>query len=118
MAVTGKTVLITGSSHGIGAATALAFAREGCAIGVNYNKDPEGAEKTAAQVRELGADGRWVLRSHPSEREAARRWLQRGLDAHEAVGPGASDTAMLRDRLRIESSDEVPAGELRLARDD
>lgn len=56
MAVTGKTVLITGSSHGIGAATALAFAREGCAIGVNYNKDPEGAEKTAAQVRELGAD--------------------------------------------------------------
>ncbi|NMA45755.1 MAG: SDR family oxidoreductase [Lentisphaerae bacterium] len=56
MSVAGKTVLITGSSHGIGAATALAFAREGCAIGVNYNKDPEGAEKTAAQVREIGAD--------------------------------------------------------------
>lgn len=76
------------------------------------------ADDPAARLRELGADGRWVLRSHPSEREAARRWLQRGLDAHEAVGPGASDTAMLRDRLRIESSDEVPAGELRLARDD
>ena len=56
MSVSGKKVLITGSSHGIGAATALAFAKEKCAIGLNFNKNPEGAEETAARIREIGAE--------------------------------------------------------------
>ncbi len=56
MSVAGKRVLITGSSHGIGAATALAFAREGCKVGVNYCKNPEGAEEVARKVRELGGE--------------------------------------------------------------
>lgn len=76
------------------------------------------ADDPAARLRELDPEARWVLRSHPAEREEARRWLQRGLDAHAAGGAGASDTAMPRDRLRLESSDDVPAGELRLTRDD
>ncbi len=54
MAVTGKRVLITGSSHGIGAATALAFAAEGCEVGINFCKNPEGAEAVAAGIRRLG----------------------------------------------------------------
>ena len=55
MSVKGKRVLITGSSHGIGAATAIAFAKEGCSIGLNYNRNPEGAEAVAEKIRELGA---------------------------------------------------------------
>lgn len=54
MSVQGKRVLITGASHGIGAATAVAFAQEGCCVGINYNKNPEGAEETAAKVKEAG----------------------------------------------------------------
>ncbi|MBS1371770.1 MAG: SDR family oxidoreductase [Lentisphaeria bacterium] len=56
MSVTGKRVLITGASHGIGAATAIAFAREGCGVGINYCRNPEGAEEVAAQVRKLGCE--------------------------------------------------------------
>lgn len=56
MSVAGKRVLITGSSHGIGAATAIAFAREGCAVGLNCNRNPEGAEETAAKIRALGRE--------------------------------------------------------------
>ena len=56
MSVQNKRVLMTGSSHGIGAATAVAFAREGCKIGINCNKDPQGAEAVAAQVREAGGE--------------------------------------------------------------
>lgn len=55
MSVVGKRVLITGSSHGIGAATAIAFAREGCAVGLNYHRNPEGAEEVAAKIRESDA---------------------------------------------------------------
>lgn len=56
MSVRNKRVLITGSSHGIGAAAAMAFAREGCQIGINCCKDMEGAKSIAAKVRELGGE--------------------------------------------------------------
>ncbi len=56
MAVNGKRVFITGSSHGIGAATAIAFAKAGCKIGINCNKNPAGAEETAEKVRAAGGE--------------------------------------------------------------
>ena len=56
MSVKNKRVLITGASNGIGAAAAVAFAREGCSVGINYNCHPEGAEATAARVREAGGE--------------------------------------------------------------
>jgi NAD(P)-dependent dehydrogenase (short-subunit alcohol dehydrogenase family) len=49
-----KNVLITGASHGIGAAAALAFAQAGYNVGVNYFKDRDGAESTAVKIREIG----------------------------------------------------------------
>lgn len=50
-----RNILITGSSHGIGAAAAIAFARdEGANIGITCNRNPEGAEKTAAECGRFG----------------------------------------------------------------
>ena len=47
--------LVTGASRGIGAATALAVARAGHDVVVNYASDGEAAERVAVQVRGLGA---------------------------------------------------------------
>lgn len=53
----GKTALITGASRGIGAAAALALARQGVSrFLLQYNSYPEGAARTAAEVREAGAE--------------------------------------------------------------
>ncbi|MBQ9994251.1 MAG: SDR family oxidoreductase [Clostridia bacterium] len=49
-----KTVLITGASGGIGRAMALAFAEEGYAIAVHYNKGRESAMETAQQITDAG----------------------------------------------------------------
>ncbi|MBQ4313524.1 MAG: SDR family oxidoreductase [Clostridia bacterium] len=49
-----KTVLITGASGGIGRAMALAFAEEGYAIAVHYNKGREAAMETARQITDAG----------------------------------------------------------------
>ena len=49
-----KTVLITGASRGIGAATAYCFAKEGYNVVVNYNKSREKAEKLVSELTNQG----------------------------------------------------------------
>jgi glucose 1-dehydrogenase len=50
----GKVALVTGASAGIGRATALALAREGADVAVNYLTFPDAAEELAGEVRALG----------------------------------------------------------------
>ena len=49
-----STVLVTGSSAGIGQAAALAFGVEGARVAVTYYSHREGAEETANKIREAG----------------------------------------------------------------
>jgi len=50
-----KVVLVTGASTGIGAAAALAFAREGATVVVHYNASKEAAEAVARDIAATGA---------------------------------------------------------------
>jgi len=51
-----RVVLITGASRGIGAATALAAARKGWSVGINYTRDEASAQAVATQVRDSGGE--------------------------------------------------------------
>ena len=48
--LTGKNVLITGASSGIGQAIAIRLAQEGCNIAINYRKSAEEAAETEEQA--------------------------------------------------------------------
>lgn len=64
----GKTALVTGASRGIGAATAAALARAGCArVLIHYSSSLEGAEETARRVREHGAEAEMLAGDLGSE---------------------------------------------------
>ena len=54
MRLAGKTVLITGSSKGIGAGVADRFGKEGADVVVNYNSDPDGANETVKKIEAAG----------------------------------------------------------------
>src|SRR5262249_16000247 len=49
-----KTALVTGAAKGIGKGIALELAAQGCDVALNDFSDAEGAEATAAAVRNLG----------------------------------------------------------------
>jgi len=51
-----KIAIITGASRSIGRGIAIAFAREGCKVVVNYSKSREEAEEVVDRVHELGGE--------------------------------------------------------------
>jgi glucose 1-dehydrogenase len=75
----GKTALITGSDSGIGQATAIAFAREGADVVVNYLHDEEGANKTRSEVEAQGRRAIVVQADHGHE-DQVEAMFQKALD--------------------------------------
>ena len=59
MDLSGKAAVVTGSSSGVGRATALRLARKGCAVVINYSRKREAAERVSEEVKALG--GRAVV---------------------------------------------------------
>jgi 3-oxoacyl-[acyl-carrier protein] reductase len=47
----GKVAVVTGASRGIGAAIAVALAREGCSVTVNYNRNEEKARNVVEAIK-------------------------------------------------------------------
>ena len=55
MSLEGRTALVTGASRGIGRAIALALARDGAAVAVNFRQRADAAEDVAHAIAGLGA---------------------------------------------------------------
>jgi len=67
-----KVALITGSSRGIGKATALLFAKEGAKIIVNYNKSEEKANDVVEDIKKTGSDAIAIKCDVSNEKEVKK----------------------------------------------
>ena len=78
-----RTILVTGSSKGIGRAIAVELARVGFDLALHYGRDREGAEATATLVRAAGRNTR-LLTFDIADRTACRDVLEAELAEHGA----------------------------------
>ncbi|WUB65130.1 SDR family oxidoreductase [Streptomyces sp. NBC_00582] len=84
----GKTALVTGSSRGIGRATAERLARDGALVAVHYNSDDEAAGKVVAGIAETGGRA-FAVKAElgvPGDVDTLFEGLAAGLAEHGASG--------------------------------
>ena len=76
-----KTVLVTGSSRGIGRAIALRLAHDGYNVVVHCREQLQAAEQVLAELVALGAQAR-LLQFDIADRKAAKTALLADIEAH------------------------------------
>jgi NAD(P)-dependent dehydrogenase (short-subunit alcohol dehydrogenase family) len=97
-------VLVTGASRGIGAATAVACARAGWDVGINYRLDVDAARAIADQVRTCGAQARLLAADVGDEAQLQAMFTE--LDSQGVVLRGLVNNAGIVDlKSRLDAMD-------------
>lgn len=82
--LTGRTALITGGDSGIGAAVAIAYAKEGANIAISYLDEHEDAERTKTRIEELGS-ACLLLPGDVREKEQCTALVEKTVDAFDGL---------------------------------
>ena len=114
----GRIAVVTGSSRGIGRATALRLAGMGADIAINYRSDASGGADAQAAVAALGVRAISVQADVSQEEDVARLFQQ----VEERLGPTTilvNNAGLTRDKLilqmKLEDFDGILAANLRSA---
>lgn len=102
----GKVAVVTGASRGIGRAIALALAREGCNVVVNYEKNRDKANEVVEAIRRTKAEA-IAAKCDVSVRNEVEVMFKTTVDEFGKVDILANNAAIGVAALLLETSDEL-----------
>ncbi len=97
--LTGKTALVTGASRGLGRAIALAFARQGADVAVNYRGNADAADAVAAEIAALGRRVATVQGDTSEGRDSCEAIVRQATEALGPIGILVNNAGITRDNL-------------------
>src|SRR5688500_506966 len=105
--LTGKVALITGGSRGLGRAIALAFARQGADVAVNFRDNAEAADETVTEIRGLGRQALAIQGDTSAGRDACELIVKAPLDEFGTVDILGNNAGITRDNvlMRMDADD-------------
>ena len=103
--MTGKTAVVTGGSRGIGRAICLELARRGANVVFSYAGNTAAAEKTLAELKELGVEARAVQGdvAHPA---AAKALIDTAVKELGGIHILVNNAGITRDNLAMVLKEE------------
>jgi 3-oxoacyl-[acyl-carrier protein] reductase len=102
----GKTAIVTGSSRGIGRATALALAREGGSVVVNYERSREKADEVVHAIKEMKARA-IAVKCDVSTRSDVEAMFHTAVNEFGAVDILVNNAAIDFGTRLLETTDEI-----------
>ncbi len=100
----GKRVLVTGGSRGIGRATVLEFARRGANVAFTYARNAESAEAVRAEAEALGVTC-VAYASDVSDYDAAKKLVADVKEAFGGIDVLVNNAGIVRDKLILQMSE-------------
>ena len=100
-----KTALITGAAKGIGKAVALAFAKEGYNIVINYNGSKEAALNTQQEIEALGVKT-LVVQADVSDEDQVKTMVEKSIETFERIDVLVNNSGINKDGLMLRMSYE------------
>jgi 3-oxoacyl-[acyl-carrier protein] reductase len=102
---TGKRVLLTGGSRGIGKATVLELARRGADVAFTYSRSAEGAEAVRAEAESYGVRA-LAFQSDVTSFEAARELVASVKESFGGVDILVNNAGIVRDKLILQMTEQ------------
>lgn len=103
--LTGKIILVTGASRGIGAAVAHKLGAEGATVVVNYAGNKEAADNTVAAIRELGTDA-MAVQADVSKSDEVKRMFDTVIAQYGRIDVLVNNAGILLYKLIKDTTDE------------
>ncbi len=98
----GKSVLVTGASSGIGAATAVEFAKSGARVVVNYFSTQSGADAVVEKIKSLGGSA-IAVKADVTQNDQVEKMVQTAVDAFGSVDILFNNAGTLLERRELET---------------
>ena len=105
MRLKGKVALVTGSSRGVGRAIALAYAKEGANVVVNYTANQTAGQEVVAAIEKMGSKAA-LVKADVSKAVDAEALVQKGIDEFGGLDILVNNAGLSRPAMLLKMSEE------------